>query len=61
MFRVGAAHIQDSSDLHPKFHIPNEALNSRADIAGNFAAGDAKKNGTAAEPTLIKKGAFFAH
>lgn len=60
MFRVGAANIQDSSDLHPKFHIPNEALSSRKDISGSHAPGDAKKNGTAAEAVIIKKGAYFA-
>jgi mannose-6-phosphate isomerase-like protein (cupin superfamily) len=60
MFRVGAANIRDSSNLHPKFNIPNEALSSRTDSTGNYAAGDAKSNGTAAKPTIIKKGAFFA-
>jgi hypothetical protein len=60
MFRVGAAQVKDSSDLHPKFAIPNEALSSRKDPAGGYAAGDAKVNGVAAQPTVFKPGAFFA-
>ncbi|HSV81781.1 MAG TPA: cupin domain-containing protein [Ramlibacter sp.] len=60
MFRVGAAVVKDSSDLHPKFALPNEALQSRSDSNGQYAAGDAKKNGTAAQPTVFKPGAFFA-
>ncbi|MES2975487.1 MAG: cupin domain-containing protein [Pseudomonadota bacterium] len=60
MFRVGAATVADSSDLHPKFNIPNEALKSRADPQGNYAAGDAQKNGVASQPTVFKAGAFFA-
>jgi mannose-6-phosphate isomerase-like protein (cupin superfamily) len=60
MFRVGSANITDSSDLDPKFSMPKEALNSRADPKGNYAAGDAKKNGAAAQPTVYKPGAFFA-
>jgi mannose-6-phosphate isomerase-like protein (cupin superfamily) len=60
LFRVGAAAIKDSSDLDPKFHIPREALNSRSDSSGQYAAGDAKKNGVASQPTVFKPGAFFA-
>lgn len=60
MFRVGAAAVKDSSDLHPKFHIPNEAMKSRSDRSGQHAAGDDKKNGVAAQPTIFKAGAFFA-
>lgn len=60
MFRVGAAAVKDSSDLDPKFAIPREALQSRADVQGQYAAGDDKKNGTAAQPTVFKPGAFFA-
>ncbi len=60
MFRVGAAQVKDSSDLHPKFAIPNEALKSRSDSQGNYAAGDAAKNGTASQATVFKAGAFFA-
>jgi len=60
MFRVGSANITDSSDLDPKFSMPKEALNSRADPKGNYAAGDAKTNGAAAQPTVYKAGAFFA-
>lgn len=60
MFRVGAAAVQDSSDLDPRFALPREALKSRADPQGRYAAGDAKNNGTAAQPTLFKAGAFFA-
>ena len=60
MFRVGAAAVKDSSDLHPKFAIPNEALQSRSDARGQYAAGDAAKNGVAAQPTIFKAGAFFA-
>ncbi|MFT4267276.1 MAG: cupin domain-containing protein [Xenophilus sp.] len=60
MFRVGAAAVRDSSDLHPKFAIPSEALKSRSDSQGNYAAGDAAKNGTASKPTVFKPGAFFA-
>lgn len=60
MFRVGAALVKDSSDLHPKFNIPREALQSRSDAQGRPAAGDDKKNGTAAQPTVFKAGAFFA-
>lgn len=60
MFRVGAAVVKDSSDLHPKFNIPREALQSRSDPQGRAAAGDDTKNGTAAQPTVFKAGAFFA-
>ena len=60
MFRVGAALVKDSSDLHPKFHIPNEALKSRKDPSGNDAPGDAGANGVAAQPTVFKPGAVFA-
>lgn len=60
MFRVGAAVVKDSSDLHPKFAIPREALQSRKDPQGGYAAGDAQKNGVAAQPTVFKSGAFFA-
>lgn len=60
MFRVGAAPVKDSSDLDPRFAIPREALQSRADPSGQYAAGDARKNGTAAQPTVFKAGAFFA-
>lgn len=60
MFRVGAALVKDSSDLHPKFRIPQEAMQSRSDALGHYAAGDAKKNGVAARPTVFKSGAFFA-
>lgn len=60
MFRVGSAPVKDSSDLDPKFHIPREALQSRKDPGGSYAAGDAKKNGTASQPTVFKPGAFFA-
>lgn len=60
LFRVGAAAVKDSGDLHPKFHIPNEALKSRSDPQGRPAAGDDKKNGVAAQPTVFKAGAFFA-
>ncbi|HYG45872.1 MAG TPA: hypothetical protein VEA17_23335, partial [Bordetella sp.] len=60
MFRVGAAAVKDSTDLHPKFGIPNEAMQSRSDSQGRHAAGDASKNGVAAQPTVFKAGAFFA-
>jgi mannose-6-phosphate isomerase-like protein (cupin superfamily) len=60
MFRVGAAAVKDSADLDPKFHIPREALQSRKDPSGDYAAGDAKKNGVASQPTVFKPGAFFA-
>lgn len=60
LFRVGAALVKNSADLHPKFSIPVEALQSRSDSQGNYAAGDAKKNGVAAQPTVFKAGAFFA-
>lgn len=60
MFRVGAAVVKDSSDLHPKFAIPREALQSRSDAQGRHAAGDAQKNGAAAQPTVFRPGAFFA-
>lgn len=60
MFRVGAALVKDSSDLHPKFGIPNEAMQSRSDTQGRHAAGDAKRNGVAARPTIFKAGAYFA-
>jgi mannose-6-phosphate isomerase-like protein (cupin superfamily) len=60
MFRVGAAAVKDSSDLDPRFSLPREALKSRADTQGRYAAGDAQKNGTAAQPTVFKAGAFFA-
>lgn len=59
MFRVGAALVKDSSDLHPRFPLPREALDSRADPQGRYAAGDARKNGVAAQPTVFKPGAFF--
>lgn len=59
MFRVGAAAVKNSADLHPKFNIPNEALLSRSDSQGRYAAGDAKQNGVAAQPTVFKAGAFF--
>lgn len=60
MFRAGSAPVKDSSDLDPRFHIPREALQSRSDPQGRPAAGDAAKNGTAAQPTIFKAGAFFA-
>lgn len=60
MFRVGAAAVADSSDLDPRFHMPREALKSRADPQGQYAAGDARKNGVAAQPTVFKTGAYFA-
>lgn len=60
MFRVGAAQVKDSTDLDPKFAIPREALQSRADPRGGLAPGDAKQNGVAAQPTVFKAGAFFA-
>lgn len=60
MFRVGGGAVTDSSDLDPRFHIPREALSSRSDKDGQYAAGDAKVNGTAAQPTVFKAGAFFA-
>lgn len=60
MFRVGAAQVKDSSDLHPKFAIPNEALASRKNPTGSSAPGDAKANGVAAQPTVFKAGAYFA-
>lgn len=60
MFRVGAAVVEDSSDLHPKFNIPKQALQSRSDPAGQVAPGDAAKNGVASQPTVFKAGAFFA-
>jgi mannose-6-phosphate isomerase-like protein (cupin superfamily) len=60
LFRVGAANIRNSADLDPKFSMPREALQSRADSAGGYAAGDAAKNGVAAQPTVFKAGAFFA-
>ena len=60
MFRVGAANIKESSDLDPKFAIPREALTSRKNPQGQYAAGDSKSNGVAAQPTVFKAGAFFA-
>jgi len=60
MFRVGGAQVKDSSDLDPRFAIPREALQSRSDSQGRYAAGDAKKNGVASQPTVFKAGAFFA-
>lgn len=60
MFRVGAATVKDSSDLDPKFAIPREALQSRSDSQGQYAAGDAKNNGAASQPTVFKAGAYFA-
>lgn len=60
MFRVGGGPVKDSSDLDPRFAIPREALQSRADAQGQYAAGDAKKNGTASQPTVFKAGAYFA-
>ncbi|QHI97478.1 cupin domain-containing protein [Xylophilus rhododendri] len=60
MFRVGAALVKDSSDLHPKFNIPKEALQNRSDSSGRAAPGDAKANGVAAQPTVFRPGAFFA-
>jgi mannose-6-phosphate isomerase-like protein (cupin superfamily) len=59
LLRVGAAVVEDSSDLDPKFAIPREALTRRSDADGRPAAGDAKKNGTAAQPTVFKPGAYF--
>ena len=60
MLRVGAANIANSSDLDPRFNIPREALTKRSDATGKDAKGDAKANGTAAQPTVFKAGAFFA-
>jgi mannose-6-phosphate isomerase-like protein (cupin superfamily) len=60
LFRVGAAVVQNSSDLHPRFNIPNEVLQQRSNPNGQFAAGDAKENGVAAQPTVFRSGAFFA-
>jgi mannose-6-phosphate isomerase-like protein (cupin superfamily) len=60
LLRVGAAVVKDSSDLHPRFNIPREALDARSDRTGAAAPGDAKANGTAAQPTVFKPGAFFA-
>lgn len=60
LFRVGAAAVRNSSDLDSKFSMPREALLSRSDAKGNHAAGDAAKNGVAAQPTLFKAGAYFA-
>ena len=60
MFRVGGGTVKDSSDLDPQFHIPREALQSRKDPAGQYAAGNAARNGVAAQPTVFKAGAFFA-
>ncbi|MGJ7596253.1 cupin domain-containing protein [Variovorax sp. ZT5P30] len=60
MFRVGAGPVKDSTDLDPRFSIPREALKSRKDPGGQYAAGDAKANGVAAQPTVFKAGAFFA-
>jgi mannose-6-phosphate isomerase-like protein (cupin superfamily) len=60
MLRVGAANIANSADLDPRFNIPREALTKRSDAQGKAAAGDDKKNGTAAQPTVVKPGAFFA-
>jgi mannose-6-phosphate isomerase-like protein (cupin superfamily) len=60
LLRVGAAIVKDSSDLHPKFNIPREALDARSDLKGKPALGDDKKNGVAAQPTVFKPGAFFA-
>jgi mannose-6-phosphate isomerase-like protein (cupin superfamily) len=60
MLRVGAANIANSSDLDPRFNIPREALTKRSDAQGQAAKGDDKKNGTAAQPTVFKPGAFFA-
>jgi mannose-6-phosphate isomerase-like protein (cupin superfamily) len=60
MFRVGGGPVKDSSDLDPRFSIPREALSSRSNKDGQYAAGDAKANGTAAQPTVFKAGAFFA-
>jgi hypothetical protein len=60
LLRVGAAVVKDSSDLHPRFNIPREALDSRTGPDGQAAPGDAKANGVAAQPTVFKPGAFFA-
>jgi hypothetical protein len=60
LFRVGAALVEDSTDLHPRFNIPNEALDRRTEATGDPAAGDAKENGVAARPTVYREGAFFA-
>ncbi|MET0541078.1 MAG: cupin domain-containing protein [Variovorax sp.] len=60
MFRVGGGPVKDSSDLDPRFSMPREALQSRKDPSGQYAAGDAKVNGVAAQPTVFKAGAFFA-
>lgn len=60
MFRVGGGPVKDSSDLDPRFAIPREALQSRKDPGGQYAAGDSKANGVAARPTVFKAGAFFA-
>jgi mannose-6-phosphate isomerase-like protein (cupin superfamily) len=60
MLRVGAAVVKDSSDLDPKFALPREALQSRSDPQGRYAAGDDKRNGTAAQETVFKPGEVFA-
>lgn len=60
MLRVGAAVVQNSANLHPKFNIPIEALTNRSNAQGLAAPGDAKSNGTAAQPTVYRPGAFFA-
>lgn len=59
LFRVGAAAVKNSSDLDPRFSLPREALRSRSDPQGNYAAGDAAKNGVASQPTVFKAGAYF--
>lgn len=60
LFRVGAAAIGNSADLDPKFGLPREALQSRSDQQGRYAAGDRRQNGVAAQPTVFRPGAYFA-
>jgi mannose-6-phosphate isomerase-like protein (cupin superfamily) len=60
LLRVGAAVLEDSSDLDPKFNIPREVLQNRTNPKGDVAAGDAKENGVAAKATVFKAGSFFA-
>jgi mannose-6-phosphate isomerase-like protein (cupin superfamily) len=60
LFRVGGANVADSRDVDPQFGIPKEALKSRKDPSGTYAAGDARKNGVVSQPTVFRAGAFFA-
>ena len=59
LIRVGGGQVNNPDDIDPKWGVPREIAAQRIGTDGDHLDGLSKKNGTPAEPTVYRPGAFF--